>query len=48
MCEDAEGQLHHRKATNRIGSTLISLSGVSLAGLRADFLVGDAPECRVQ
>ena len=33
MCEDGAGQFHHGKATNRIGSTLISLSGISLAGL---------------
>ena len=33
MCEDGAGQFHHGKATNRIGSTLTSLSGISLAGL---------------
>ena len=33
MCEGGTGQFHHGKATNRIGSTLISLSGISLAGL---------------
>ena len=31
--EDGAGQLHHGKATNQIGSTLISLSVISLAGL---------------
>ena len=33
MCEDGAGQFHHGKTTNRIGSTVISLSGISLAGL---------------
>ena len=33
MCEDRAGQFHHDKATNRIISTVISLPGVSLAGL---------------
>ena len=33
MCEDGAGQFHHGKATNRIGSTIIFLSGFSLAGL---------------
>ena len=32
-CEDGAGQFHHGKATNRFGSTLISLSRISLAGL---------------
>ena len=33
MCEDGAGQFHHGKATNRLGSTVISLSGISLAGM---------------
>ena len=33
MCEDRAGQFHHGKATNRIGSRPVSLSGISLAGL---------------
>ena len=33
MCGDRVGQFHHGKATNQIGSALISLSGISLAGL---------------
>ena len=33
MREDGADQFHHGKATNWIGSTVISLSGISLAGL---------------
>ena len=34
MCEDSRAdQFHHGNATNRIGSTVTSLSGISLAGL---------------
>ena len=39
MCEDGAGQFHHGKATNRIGSMVIYLSGISLAGLLT--IVGD-------
>ena len=33
VSEDGAGQFHHGNATNRIGSTVISLSHISLAGL---------------
>ena len=33
ICEDGAGQFHHGKATNRLGSTVISLSGISLAAM---------------
>ena len=45
MCEDGAGQFHHSKAANRIyGCFFMSYFFTWLA----DFLVGDAPECRVQ
>ena len=42
------GQFHRGKATNRIGSKVISLISKYFFSWRADFLVGDATECRVQ
>ena len=45
MCEDGAGQFHHGKAANRIyGCFFMSYFLTWLA----NFLVGDAPECRVQ
>ena len=45
VCEDGAGQFHHGKAANRIyGCFFISY----FVSWLADFLVGDAPECRVQ
>ena len=42
------GPVHRGKATNRIGSKVISLIIKYFFSWRADFLVGDATECRVQ
>ena len=43
MCEDGAGQFHHGKATNRIYRGFFIRYFFSWL---ADFLVGDAPECR--
>ena len=46
MSEDGAGQFHHGKR-QRIGSMVVSLRVTFFTWLD-DFLVGDAPECRVQ